>query len=232
MEESIEKKENKIRITLQECVTGDLFTFPILPEEINVECKNRFQSYSILNIGEVKVAQGEELTRFSWKCILPGNYFNPMRELTNDYTIVEHTPQEIEEYFSYLRNSNIKCRLTVAETPINHTVYLESYHMIYAGGYGDYQCDISFIHAKELKIYREGAGGSEAGGSQQQAAKAQPVRPSDTNLSYTVAKNDCLWNIAQSKLGSGSRYGEIAALNGISDPSKIYIGQVLLLPQA
>ena len=48
---------------------------------------------------------------------------------------------------------------------------------------------------------------------------------------YTVKKGDCLWDIAQKKLGAGSRYGEIATLNNISNPNKISVGQVLLLPE-
>lgn len=28
-------------------------TFPMLPEEISVECATRFQSYGIMNIGEI-----------------------------------------------------------------------------------------------------------------------------------------------------------------------------------
>ena len=50
--------------------------------------------------------------------------------------------------------------------------------------------------------------------------------------SYTVQKGDSLWKIAQKHLGSGARWGEIYAANRdiVSDPSLIYIGQVLDIP--
>ncbi|MBR4934415.1 MAG: LysM peptidoglycan-binding domain-containing protein, partial [Anaerotignum sp.] len=46
---------------------------------------------------------------------------------------------------------------------------------------------------------------------------------------YTVQKGDCLWNIAKKQLGDGTKYRQIAEKNGISDPNKIYPGQVLKL---
>ena len=49
---------------------------------------------------------------------------------------------------------------------------------------------------------------------------------------YTVKSGDCLWNIAKSLLGSGSRYTEIYNLNKekIKNPNLIYPGQVLRIP--
>ena len=48
---------------------------------------------------------------------------------------------------------------------------------------------------------------------------------------YTVKSGDCLWNIAQSKLGNPYRWTEIADLNGISRSNPIiYPGDVLTLP--
>ncbi|MGF7143224.1 LysM repeat protein [Anaerotaenia torta] len=46
---------------------------------------------------------------------------------------------------------------------------------------------------------------------------------------YTVAKGDTLWGIAQKRLGSGTRYTEIKALNSLTSDT-IYAGQVLKIP--
>ena len=46
---------------------------------------------------------------------------------------------------------------------------------------------------------------------------------------YTVKRGDSLWKIAQSHLGSGSRYTEIMELNGLTS-NTIHPGQVLKLP--
>lgn len=46
---------------------------------------------------------------------------------------------------------------------------------------------------------------------------------------YTVAPGDNLWRIAERKLGSGTRYTDIRALNGLTS-NCILIGMKLLLP--
>lgn len=57
-----------------------------------------------------------------------------------------------------------------------------------------------------------------------EAANGQPVL-----IAYTVVTGDSLWRIAQNKLGNGTRYPEIKALNGMTS-NTIYTGQKLLIP--
>lgn len=45
----------------------------------------------------------------------------------------------------------------------------------------------------------------------------------------TVEKGDTLWAIAEKHLGSGTKYQELADINGISNPDKIYVGQKIYL---
>ncbi len=59
-------------ITLTEVDTGNRFTFPMNPEEITTTCGTRFQSYDIMNIGEIRIPLGENLSGFSWSGKLPG----------------------------------------------------------------------------------------------------------------------------------------------------------------
>lgn len=49
---------------------------------------------------------------------------------------------------------------------------------------------------------------------------------------HTVEKGDTLWAISEKTLGNGSRYNEIFEANRpmLSDPDKIYPGQVLRIP--
>jgi nucleoid-associated protein YgaU len=49
---------------------------------------------------------------------------------------------------------------------------------------------------------------------------------------YTVEKGDTLWKIAEATLGKGARYTEIFEANKpmLSDPDKIFPGQVLRIP--
>lgn len=51
---------------------------------------------------------------------------------------------------------------------------------------------------------------------------------------HTVEKGDTLWAVAEKALGNGARYTEIFEANRpmLSDPDKIYPGQVLRIPAA
>lgn len=46
---------------------------------------------------------------------------------------------------------------------------------------------------------------------------------------HTVVKGDTLWGIAKKYLGSGTKYTQLAAINNISNPNLIYVGQVIKL---
>ena len=47
--------------------------------------------------------------------------------------------------------------------------------------------------------------------------------------SHTVVKGDTLWEIACRFYGDGTRWRELAARNGVTDPKKLPIGKVLTL---
>ena len=49
-------------------------------------------------------------------------------------------------------------------------------------------------------------------------------------LFYTIKTGDNLWSISENFLGSGQRYEEIMALNGLDDEN-IYPGQIIRIPQ-
>lgn len=70
-----------------------------------------------------------------------------------------------------------------------------------------------------LRIPGSGSGGS-----------STPSAPAPTYREYTVQRGDSLWKIAQTQLGSGSRYREIVSLNGLQNET-VYPGQVIRLPK-
>jgi nucleoid-associated protein YgaU len=56
--------------------------------------------------------------------------------------------------------------------------------------------------------------------------------PAADPVFHTVVKGDTLWKISEKTLGKGARYTEIFEANRpmLSDPDKIYPGQVLRIP--
>ena len=54
--------------------------------------------------------------------------------------------------------------------------------------------------------------------------------PAPSGTYYTVVPGDNLWGIAERYYGDGTRYPEIAAANGVENPSLIFPGQVFVIP--
>ena len=52
-----------------------------------------------------------------------------------------------------------------------------------------------------------------------------------TGNTYTVAKGDCLWNIAVKAYGDGFKWVEIAKANKLVNPGIIHAGNILALPR-
>ena len=64
------------------------------------------------------------------------------------------------------------------------------------------------------------------------ALMAASVGVSAFAADYTVKPGDSLWKIAQERLGSGARWGELYEANKgtVKNPSRIYVGQTLNVP--
>lgn len=54
--------------------------------------------------------------------------------------------------------------------------------------------------------------------------------PSPSGTTYTVQPGDTLWGISEVYYGTGTRYPEIAAANGVENPNLIFPGQVFVIP--
>jgi nucleoid-associated protein YgaU len=62
--------------------------------------------------------------------------------------------------------------------------------------------------------------------------RIETPEPATEPVFHTVVKGDTLWAIAEKTLGKGARYKEIFEANRpmLTDPDKIYPGQVLRIP--
>lgn len=64
------------------------------------------------------------------------------------------------------------------------------------------------------------------------AASAAPAAVPTAGSTYKVVKGDSLWKISKKAYGNGSLYMKIFNANKkiLKDPSKIYVGQILMIP--
>lgn len=222
----------EVDIYIKEVEGSRELRIPWLPDKIKCDSNGtRMASYEILEVGEVNVPTGSNLTQFSWSSYFPGSGHKDLPFIRGSWK----DPKKIQTMLSEWREYGTPLRIIVTGTPINHDVYLEDYSVEYESGYGDYKYDILFKRRRKIKVTYE------------RVAPAQNVAQGASTASgttYTVKSGDTLWAIAQKFLGSGAKYGAIYSLNkeAIEATAKkrgksssdgghwIFPGQVLQIP--
>lgn len=222
-------------VYVTELDTGTRIALPLPPEAVKCKAETRFVSYNIINVGEVKLPDGEKLTKFSWSGRLPGASMRNMRIVSAaDW----RSPKEIQGIFSRWRASGKKLRLLVTGTTINHDVYLENY-TVDNKKLDSVEYSISFAVAKDIIVYTttelniENTTKKDTTATTNERAASSQAALSAASQTYTVKSGDCLWNIAKKFLGNGSRYQEIYEANKSiigKNPNLIYPGQTLTIP--
>lgn len=221
-------------VYITELDTGTRIALPLPPESVKCKAETKFISYNIINVGEVKLPDGEKLTKFSWSGRLPGESMKHMRMVSAaDW----RSPKEIQSIFSVWRNRGKKLRLLVTGTTINHDVYLENY-TVDNSGVDTVEYSISFAVAKDIKVYttaelniQDTEQVPQTTNDRPETSEAATETPQKTT--YTVKKGDSLWAIAKKLLGSGARYTELYEANKSiigSNPNLIYPGQTFTIP--
>ena len=223
-------------VYITELDTGTRIALPLPPEAVKCKAEGKFITYNIINVGEVKLPNGEKLVKFSWSGRLPGASMRHMRMVSaSDW----RSPKEIQGIFSTWRNKGKKLRLLVTGTTINHNVYLDSY-TVDNSKLDTVEYSISFSVAKDIKVYTTAELNIENttqkttnATTDERAASSEAATSSPQKTTYTVKPGDCLWNIARKFLGNGSRYMEIYEANKAiigSNPNLIYEGQIFTIP--
>lgn len=223
-------------VYITELDTGTRIALPLSPEAVKCKAESNFITYNIINVGEVKLPDGEKLTKFSWSGRLPGESMKHMRIVSAaDW----RSPKEIQSIFSVWRSGKKKLRLLITGTTINHDVYLENY-TVDNSKLDTVEYSISFAVAKDIRVYTTKELNLDTTEEQQpaqttkdRAASAEAASETPKKTTYTVKSGDSLWAIAKKLLGNGSRYSEIYSLNKSiigSNPNLIYPGQTFTIP--
>lgn len=216
-----------------------LITLPIPPESFNTDVSGKDETVDIVNIGEVNILRDIALRDFSFKILLP-----------KDNTLTIMKDSEFKEPIFYLARfreykANKKpirffiTRLLPSGREIfkgNLLVSFEDYSVEEnAGEEGDFWVDIKLKEYRQIKnIIIKNSGKTDFNGN---TIVNQEIQRTSKEISktYTTSAGDTLWSIAKLQLNDGSRYLEIAKLNGITDIDKIIYaleaGIVLRLPK-
>lgn len=204
---------------------------PVNPlNDIKATCAANNQQFEVVAVGDVTLMGNRKLKSISIDSIFPARAYS--------WSIP--SPREPDYYVNYIEkqmNKHNAVRLVIIGdgVDINMRCTIESFtHNRKAGETED--CYYSLA----LKEYRAPSVKRLALKSATTAVPGVSTAPAATAKTYTVKAGDCLWGIAHSQLGDGSRYPEIYTLNKSLMDAKnnaagtpkytIYSGQVLTLP--
>lgn len=203
--------------------------FPVTPSQVQTKVGNCNETVQILQMGQVNLLKNAGLEEVRFRVLFPGRQYHFVQveegfrepsyflERLKDYKKAQK-PVQLIIFRRLADGSQIFCS--------NVEMGLEEYTIVEQGGeQGDFWVEIALKEYRKMQsiAYRPVGGGN--------TLEKQPTqRPAkETAKTYVVKKGDNLWNIAKKELGDGSKFGELAKKNGISNPSLIYPGQVIKL---
>lgn len=199
--------------------------FPVLPETFEVSFGNTNKTVDISGLGEIVILQDRAAIEVSWDSFFPATKFPGVQvdSLTPPKTLLK----TICEW----KSSDKPVHIILTGTDVNFFAAIQSIQPSEEGGDPD-----SIYYKIKLKEYREvKVRQVQVNITTKVATVSSQATRTDNRVqekTYTVKSGDCLWNIAKTLLGSGSRYTEIYNLNKdkIKNPNLIYPGQVLRIP--
>lgn len=194
-----------VHIYLTEVEGGGDFEFPSLPEKVDVSHGTKYQSYSIINLGEIKIPKGNEVSSMKWA----GKFYGSSKKKMTYLGTWMKPDTCIKTLRKWMEKGKV-LRLLVTGTPINFDVTIAKFDYS-VSGMMDYSYTITFNRYRELKIYTT----SEREITTYEKKTTTRVTPEEgtANVSYSVVSGDSLWGLARTKLGDGSRWKEIYDAN-------------------
>lgn len=202
---------------------------PVVPSKISTKIRNQNKTITLINEGEVNVLKAAGLTEIDFEALLPQvrypfaiypDGFRPATYFTDKFEELKVSAKPFQLIVSRVSPSG---RLLF---DTNLTVSLEEYTIKEDAGNG---LDILVaIKLKQFRTYGTKIYEVKQEGGRQVVAAAN-TRPStkEPPKTYAVKQGDTLWSICKKQLGDGSKYPEIAKLNGIKNPNLIHPGQVI-----
>lgn len=213
---------------------------PIAPSKLTVKINNENKTTTLINEGEINILKKAGLTDIEFECIIPQVRY-PFAVYKSGFEDAEY----FIDYFESLKKRKkpfqfIVCRQMPHGKNLfdtNIKVSMEDYQITEDAKDG-FDLKVK-IKLKQWKSY--GTKTVNIVNTMQPKATVEEQRETTNSpapsaaQTYTVAKGDCLWNIAKKFYGNGSKYTAIYDANKSvigGNPNLIYPGQVLTIPAA
>ena len=213
------------------------FRLPVNPEDVEVSVKGDGEGFKIAKLGSINIPKDVELDDFTLESFFPAqNVYYAVAEFQEPEKYIEKLKrwqlEKIPVRYIYVKGS-----FTINElTTIELFTYKESF------GSADVTYKLSLkkyvpFGPKKMELKKPPATvGTKTTSSPKQAVvkKTAPPRQNSKPVpqTYSLVRGDSLWKVAQRVYKDGSRYKEIAKLNGIkeSDYRRLPIGLKIKLP--
>lgn len=204
---------------------------PVTPSKLQVKISNKNSTMTLINMGEINLLKTPGLTDIDFEVMLPhtkypfanypNNIYMPIPYYLNMFEALKYDKNPIS--FKVTRVSATGELLYDTE----FSVSIEDYAIIEDVKEG---LDVTVsIKLKQYRTFNTNVYIEEVGGRPEVTVQQQ--RPIDSTMknvtSHQVIKGDTLWSICKKYLGDGSKCYDIAKLNNIANPDKIYPGQVI-----
>lgn len=195
-------------ITLTEIANAaSTFVFPSLPDSIDVRSSTRYETYSLIRGGEVKLPNGTEVETISWKAVFYGE-----SKKTEVMIRQWEEPKSCVSKLKTWQQNGTPLRLLVTNTDINIDVTISDLKCTETGAFGNIEYDIDFNAYRAIKVYTTEEKGV--------TTAVTTPRPSNTKTettaaakTYTIKSGDTLWAIAKRNYGNGAEYTKIYNAN-------------------
>ena len=187
--------------------------FCMTPEKVKVQTSTRFRSYNIVELGELKIPKGEQLTRISWEGILPGAGILMYPFVTHE---IYEDPQELLKVFKRWRGRGSKLKLLITQTPLNLEVYMDKFDWEASGGLGDYKYSIELVAAKDLIVRTVEE--ADKFRQEQKDTYEEELKNREKNKSKAgkrIKKIDDIYSVVKLVTGSGD-FGDILNVAGMA----------------
>lgn len=210
----------------------DNVVLPVAPEKVDIKIKSQNKSISTANGHEINIINTPGLTEIEFQALLP-NVKYAFADYSSPYTNGDFLPASyyLSHFEKLMLNKEPFTFFIVRKTEqggtysaaCNMKVSLEGYTITEdANSAPDVLVQISLKQYRPYTLEKRSVGNSIDNPKISSANKTNKgPKP------YVVKKGDTLWGICKRILGDGSKYKQVAKLNHIANPNRIYPGQVI-----
>ncbi len=208
---------------------GDIL-FPVSPSKMDIDINGNNKTINLINDGEINIIKKVSLVEVSFEVLLPN--------VQHPFAIYENDKFKDSAYFlDLLKNMMLGLKpykFTILRTMPNGVVLFDTDLLMAIEDFSikeDSGNGLDIVVALKLKEYKEYK-------TKYYDENAILIKRKDTNslkpktkpILYKAKNGDTLWGIAKVHYGDGSLYSKLVKENGITNPNKISVGQVIKIP--